>query len=167
MVEFGALGVTSFDSTSAFRQAFKDDKDNYHTAERTYTALRVPQVDGNPKLKASIQAGRIAQREAAEWEQVCLRLLRDYDVGNAPIQCVLEALHSYQQIFDGRRDYSTAYREILEESPWKKCSCGICEKVGIDVAIFRGSERNKRRGFHNVYAFRQRLDRELRAGRAA
>jgi hypothetical protein len=161
------LGITRSASTSAFRQAFKDDKDNYHTPERTYTALRVPQVDGNPKLKARIQAGRVAQRVAIEREQACLRLLRDYDVGNAPVQAVLDALSSYQEIFDGRRDYSAAYRKILEESPWKKCPCGICERAGIDVAIFRGSERNKRRGFHNVYAFRQRLDRELQAGRAA
>ena len=56
--------MTSFDSTSAFRQAFKDDKDNYHTADRTYTALRVPQVDGNPKLKARIQAGRVSPGES-------------------------------------------------------------------------------------------------------
>jgi hypothetical protein len=167
MAEFAALGVTSFDSTSAFRQAFKDDKDNYHTPERTYTALRVPQVDGNPKLKARIQAGRVAQREAIEREQACLRLLRNYDANKAPVRAVLNALTEYQDIFDGRRDYSAAYRKILEESPWKKCPCGICERAGIDVAIFRGSERNKRRGFHNVYAFRQRLDRELRAGRAA
>jgi len=167
MTEFAALGVTSFDSTSAFRQAFKDDKDNYHTPEQTYTALRVPQVDGNPKLKARIQAGRVVQREAAEREQACLRLLREYDAGNAPLQSVLDALSSYQEIFDGRRDYSAAYLKILEESPWKRCPCGICERAGIDVAIFRGSERNKRRGFHNVYAFRKRLDRELRTGRAA
>ena len=167
MTEFAALGVTSFDSTSAFRQAFKDDKDNYHTPDRRFTALRVPQVDGNPKLKADVQAGRVAQRDAVEREQACLRLLRDYDSGNAPVQTVLDALGSYQEIFGGRRDYSQAYRMTLEESPWKKCPCGICEQAGIDVAIFRGSERNKRRGFHNVYAFRQRLDRELRAGRAA
>jgi hypothetical protein len=167
MPKFSAFGVTSFDSTSAFRQAFKDDKDNYHTPERTYTALRVPQVDGNAKLKAQIQAGRVAQREAVEREQNCLRLLRQYDVGNAPMQAVLGALSSYQEIFDNGRDYSQAYRTTLEESPWKKCQCGICERAGIDVAIFRGSERNKRRGFHNVYAFRQRLDRELQAGRAA
>jgi hypothetical protein len=167
MAEFAALGVTSFDSTSAFRQAFKDDKDNYHTPERTYTALRVPQVDANPKLKARVQAGRVAQRDAVEREQACLRLLRDYDRGNVPVQTVLDALNSYQEIFDGRRDYGPAYRKTLERSPWKQCPCGICERAGIDVAIFRGSERNKRRGFHNVYAFRQRLDRELRAGRAA
>jgi hypothetical protein len=167
MAEFGALGVTSFDSTSAFRQAFKDDKDNYHTPDRTYTALRVPQVDGNPKLKARIQAGQVVQRIAAEREKACLRLLRDYDTGEAPVGAVLDALNSYQEIFDGRRDYSAAYREILEESPWKNCSCGICGHAGVDVAIFRGSERNKRRGFHNVYAFRQRLNRELRTGRVA
>jgi len=29
------------------------------------------------------------------------------------------------------------------------------------VAIFRGSERNKRRGFHNLFVFHQRLQREL------
>jgi hypothetical protein len=167
MAEFAALGVTSFDSTSAFRQAFKDDKDNYHTPEQTYTALRVPQVDGNPKLKARIQAGRVAQPAATQQEQACLHLLRDYDVGQAPVTAVLDALSGYQEIFDGRRDYRQAYRKTLEEAPWKQCPCGICESAGIDVAIFRGSERNKRRGFHNVYAFRQRLDRELRAGRAA
>jgi hypothetical protein len=167
MANFAALGVTSFDSTSAFRQAFKDDKDNYHTSERTYTALRVPQVDGNPAMKKHIQAGRINQRDAAEHEQACLHLLRDYDSGNAPVEEVLEALRGYQEIFGGRRDYSRAYREILDASPWKNCPCGICESAGIEVAIFRGSERNKRRGFHNVYAFRQRLNSELQAGRAA
>ena len=167
MAEFAGFGVTSFDSTSPFRQAFKDDKDNYHTLERTFTALRVPQVDGNPKLKAAIQAGRVAQRDAAEREQACMRLLRDFDAGRATVQRVLDALRGYQEIFDGRRDYSEAYRTILEQAPWKHCPCGICERAGIDVAIFRGSERNKRRGFHNVYAFRQRLNRELATGRAA
>jgi hypothetical protein len=167
MADFAAFGVTSFDSTSAFRQAFKDDKDNYHTADRTYTALRVPQVDGNAKLKARIQAGQVSQRDAVLQEQACLRLLRDYDAGQTPVHAILDALKGYQEIFDGRRDYSAAYRETLEESPWRNCICGICERAGIDVVVFRGSERNKRRGFHNVYAFRQRLDRELRAGSAA
>jgi hypothetical protein len=167
MTEFSTLGVTSFDSTSAFRQAFKDDKDNYHTADRTYTALRVPQVDGNPKLRARIQAGRVSQQDALGKEQACLRLLRGFDTGQASIEELLDALQDYQIIFDGRRDYSAAYREILEESPWRKCFCGICAQVGIDVIIFRGSERNKRRGFHNIYAFRQRLNRELESGGVA
>jgi hypothetical protein len=156
MPEFAAFGVASFDSTSAFRQAFKDDKDNYHTADRTYTALRVPQVDGNPKLKALIQAGRVSQREAVIAEQACMRLLCDYDAGHTSAGNVLDALTEYQKIFDG-----------LQEAPWRQCACGICARVGINVAIFRGSERNKRRGFHNIYAFRKRMDRELLTGSAA
>lgn len=167
IAEFYSYGVRSFDSTSAFRQAFKDDRDNYHTADRAYTAIRVPQVDGNPKLRAQIQAGRIAQQDAIRLERECLDALHGYDAGDVEIAKVIDVLQAYSEIFDARKDarkdYSEAYRETLTEAPWKKCQCGICAKAGIDVIIFRGSERNKRRGFHNIYAFRQRLERELGA----
>ncbi len=165
---FASLGVTSFDSTSAFRQAFKDDKDNYHTSQRTYTALRVPQVDANPKLKARIRAGEIRQEEALKRESECLNALRRYDAREAvKVQPVVDALRYYAELFDARASYETAYQEILEDVPWRSCRCGICEKAGINVAVFRGAERNKRRGFHNLYAFRQRLDHELSRRSAA
>jgi hypothetical protein len=164
MAEFASLGVTSFDSTSAFRQAFKDDRDNYHTPERTYTAIRVPQVDGNPKLKARIQAGRVSQDKAIRLEQASMQALRRYDAGEVDSGYVIDCLDAYEQMFDGRKDYGEAYREILEDAPWKTCPCGICASAGINVIIFRGSERNKRRGFHNIYAFRQRINRELEQG---
>jgi hypothetical protein len=167
MAEFASLGVTSFDSTSAFRQAFKDDRDNYHTLDRTYTAIRVPQVDGNPRLKARIQAGRVSQDKAIRLEQACLQALRRFEAGEAESGYVIDCLDAYEQILDGRKDYSQAYREILQDAPWKRCSCGICGDAGINVIIFRGSERNKRRGFHNIYAFRQRVDRELGQGAVA
>src|SRR5262249_867056 len=157
---FAKFGVTSFDSTSAFRQAFKDDKDNYHVLERTYTAVRVPQVDGNPKLKALIQAGRISQKEAIERERACLQALHGYDHGKVQLRQAIDALLRYEELFDGRQDYTDVYGETLQDAPWKKCKCGICERAGINVVLFRGSERNKRRGFHNIYVFRQRLDRE-------
>ena len=35
-------------------------------------------------------------------------------------------------------------------APWRECHCGLCAEHGIEIAIFRGSERNKRRGFHNL-----------------
>jgi hypothetical protein len=159
---FAGHGVTSFDSTSAFRQAFKDDHDNYHTLDRNYTALRVPQVDGNPKLKAKIRAGRLRQGHAIDREQACLQLLRAYDAGATTIDHVLDALRAYDEVlWDGRLDRTDAYRQLLEDRPWKYCPCGICGGVGIDVVIFRGSERNKRRGFHNVFVFHRRLQREL------
>lgn len=160
---FAELGVTSFDSTSAFRQAFKDDKDNYHTSDRTYTAIRVPQVDGNPKLKAKIMAGEIRQEDAIKRETECLRLLKSFDKGQSKAETVVEALQNYSALFDPKGTYYEAYLELLEDAPWKSCPCGICEKAAINVAVFRGSERNKRRGFHNLYAFRQRLDNEIRS----
>ena len=80
---------------------------------------------------------------------------------------MLAALSRYAALCEARGNYENAYRELLQQAPWKTCPCGICEKAGINVAIFRGSERNKRRGFHNLYAFRQRLDRELTASSAA
>ena len=45
------------------------------------------------------------------------------------------------------------YRKTLESRIWEKCHCEICENIGIDVVIFRGANRNKRRGFHNVKVF--------------
>jgi hypothetical protein len=160
---FAACGVTSFDSTSPFRQSFKDDKDNYYGPDRTYIALRVPQVDGNPRLKARIRAGRVDQALAVELEQRCLHLLRAYDAGEAAVGDVIGALARYEEVWEGLPERVAGYEEFLTEKPWKTCPCGICAAVGIEIAIFRGSERNKRRGFHNLFVFRQRLERQLAA----
>ena len=61
MPEFAEFGATSFDSTMAMRQAFMDDRNNYHTASGAYAAVRIPQVDGNPALKRAILAGEVPQ----------------------------------------------------------------------------------------------------------
>lgn len=53
------------------------------------------------------------------------------------------------------------YRKTLRSQPWNQCSCPICESLGIEVAIFRGNNRNRRRGFHNTYQFYQQFNREL------
>lgn len=160
--EFTSYGVTSFDSTSAFRQAFKDDRDNYHTADRTYTAIRVPQVDGLPWLKKQILAGNVDQSIAIERERACLRALQEYDAGEVSARQVIDALRRYGEII-GLKGYEGAYLDVLDDAPWRSCLCSICTKAGINVILFRGSERNKRRGFHNLYVFRRCLDRELDA----
>lgn len=162
---FKSLGVTSFDSTSAFRQAFKDERDNYYTPERTYVAVRVPQVDGNAKLKTAILSGRIEQDIAIRLERDCLRLLREYDAGATPLRPVLDALRAYEDLL-GAKSKIDSYEETLEARPWRDCGCGICGRIGIDIVLFRGSERNKRRGFHNLYVFSERLDRELKKERS-
>ena len=163
MPEFKSLGVTSFDSTSPFRQAFMDDTDNYYALETTYVALRVPQTDGNPALRRRIKAGEIDQMVAIKAERNCLKVLRAFDNGKATIDKAVSALRSYEKIYETKgRDRSDSYRRTLTAAPWKSCKCGICEDVGIEVMIFRGAERNKRRGFHNLAIFKRRLDRTFR-----
>jgi len=55
------------------------------------------------------------------------------------------------------------YRRTLKDRPWTRCDCGVCRGVGVEVVIFRGNNRNRRRGFHNVRDFYRNLkDRERR-----
>lgn len=160
---FSRYGVVSFDSTSPLRQAFKDDKDNYYTLDRTYCAIRVPQVQGNFRLEARIRSGEVDQDKARKAEQRCLQTLAEYDAGKRGIKTVLEALRDYAAIHDPRTDRTEANREVLEARPWRDCSCEICTRLGHHVILFRGAERNRRRGFHNVWVFYQRLARGLTA----
>jgi hypothetical protein len=113
------------------------------------------------KLKRNIEAGRIVQEDAVRLERQCMAALQQYTGDDGDTKKVLGLLREYDQVVGNRKDYTEAYGETLQDAPWKKCGCRICREAGINVVIFRGSERNKRRGFHNIYAFRQRIDREL------
>jgi hypothetical protein len=166
--EFATLGVTSFDSTSPFRQSFMDDKNNYHTADGAHMAIRVPQVDGNPALKRKVLAGEVSQAEAKRLERETLRLLRAYDEDDsrAPLKKVLETLREYERLVEGdklapkkkaKKSRIAEYEMLLQEKPWKNCNCGLCSKLGIQIAIFRGTERNKSRGFHNLAIFAAKI----------
>lgn len=162
---FDRYGVTSFDTTSPFLRAFKDATHNYYTRDRSYTALRVPQVEGNRPLEKLIRAGQVDQGRARVLEQECLGRLRQYDKGIGTVDGVLTPLLEYEELVSGgrtgRRNRADAYRKTLEDRPWASCPCEVCEKVGVEVIIFRGSERNKRRGFHNLYILYERLHHEL------
>lgn len=157
--EFASLGVTSIDSTSPFRQAFMDEDDNYHTRNENFVALKVPQTDGNPALIRRIKAGEVDQRKAMDAEKKCLDTLRNFDTGKRSLKHTIKVLREYELIYAKEGvNRSEKYERTLSQTPWKKCKCGICQKVGIEVVIFRGSERNKRRGFHNLSVFRNKLN---------
>ena len=161
VIRFRDYGVTSFDSTSPLRQAFKDERDNYYTMDRTYTAVRIPQVEGNPGLQKRIKAGQVPQELARQHERRCLDLLREYDAGRSSLDDVVAALRGYEQIYDPAHDHSDAYREVLAARPWSSCACDVCKALGYHVILFRGAERNRRRGFHNLWVLYRRLRREL------
>lgn len=158
---FATLGVSSFDSTSPFRQAFKDNRDNYYTPNRTYVAVRVPQVDGSTQLKARIRSGETSQDQTIKSERAALDLLRRYDRDDVELDPVLDALRDYSRLWNSKTDRTDQYRETLANRPWRACPCSLCQHIGIEIVLFRGSERNKRRGFHNLYVFEQRLRDQL------
>ncbi|MFF4625413.1 tRNA-guanine transglycosylase DpdA [Nonomuraea jabiensis] len=161
MDEFAMHGVTSFDSTSPFRQSWMDQRNNYHTEDMAYTAIRVPQVDGNPPLKRRILAGEISQTRAKSIERECMKRLRAYDAGSESVDRVIEIVEEYERLVEppDKKSRVPAYRVTLEAKPWKSCQCTLCATHGIEIAIFRGSERNKRRGFHNLSVFATKMHR--------
>jgi hypothetical protein len=162
---FDRYGVTSFDTTSPFLRAFKDAKQNYYTRQGAFTALRIPQVQGNARVENLIRSGAIDQLKARRLEQACLTRLRDYDAGRESVERVLDPLLEYEKLVgveaSARSDRRDAYVRTLTDRPWASCPCEVCQSIGVDVIIFRGSERNKRRGFHNLYVLYQRLHHEL------
>lgn len=157
MSEFEALGVASFDSTSAFRQSFMDERDNYHTLNRTYAAVKVPQVDGNVTLKRAILSGQVSQREAITAERNCLLALRAMDRGECSVDEALDAIVAYEDVIGVKKTYRSHYSETLHDAPWRHCKCGLCAKHGVEMVIFRASERNKRRGFHNLSVLAKKM----------
>lgn len=159
--DFAGFGVTSFDSTSPFRQAFKDEKDNYYTLDGSFVALRIPQVDGNTRLRRQVTAGLVDQRSARRLERDCLSRLRSYDKGGAGLEPALDAICEYAELLGTKKDRSDEYRRTLEAMPWKHCRCTVCREIGVEVVIFRGADRNRRRGFHNLAVFSERLSRQL------
>lgn len=161
VADFRRFGVASFDSTSPLRRAWLDNKVNYFTLESSYSALRVPQVDGNVRLQKRIRAGEVKQAHAFKAEKKCLKYLSEFDAGKRKEQSVLQALLDYEQIHDPGGDRSEKYREVLAARPWKDCSCEVCTALGHHVILFRGAERNRRRGFHNVHVFYQQLKQAL------
>ncbi|MER7063064.1 tRNA-guanine transglycosylase DpdA [Streptomyces albidoflavus] len=159
MEEFSKRGVASFDSTSAFRQAFMDERSNFHTAQDTYTAVRVPQVDGNPTLKRQILAGVVSQSAAIKAERECLHALRAYGSEQLDLTKAMVALETYLTLVDEKKwvKYHDKYKKTLADRPWKHCSCLLCKDLGVEIVIFRGTERNKRRGFHNMTVLQAKM----------
>jgi hypothetical protein len=155
MPRFTDYGVTSFDSTAPFRQAFMDDRDNYQVPSGDhYVAIRVPQVDANPSVKRRVLAGQLDQRELLQAERNCLETLRATGEDGRHTDQALAALEVYEDLLGVKRSYLGEYRRMLTDRPWEDCECSLCRKHGIEIAIFRGTERNKSRGFHNLSVLR-------------
>lgn len=165
--QFASLGVASFDSTSPLRQAFKDAKDNFYTMDREFTAIRIPQVEGNPSLQKLISSGRVKQDHARRLEQAALAAMRAFDRGGASLEATLDALQAYEDVYASGKSHRSEYAATLSARPWKDCACDVCRAIGHHVILFRGAERNRRRGLHNTWTFYRRLKRETALAQGA
>lgn len=99
------------------------------------------------------------QREVVLKEKSALNALKEFDRGNLSLDVTLDRVMDYESLFSTSLDViRRKYARTLEAHPWRSCRCNICKTIGIEVIIFRGSERNKRRGYHNLYQFYKSLD---------
>ena len=173
---FHSFDIASFDTTSPLIRAFKDAKQNYYLPGeglglRYFTSIRVPQALENPRLQRSVKRGHFRAEDLVAMESAALSSLRAFDRGEADLD---ETLHNilvysaplaeekpYEDCHDSVRMTCLAvrYRATLEAKPWKQCSCVICEHAAVDVIIFRGSNRNKRRGIHNLAVYKNHIER--------
>ncbi len=171
---FRHLGVTSFDSASPLRKAWLDSAANYHTLDgKTYAAIRIPKVDGyGVRIKRLLEADVSDRATLKSLEEDALTKLREFNLGLVTLESTLSSLLALDELLELPRDgqvnsqekarrlhrHTQMYQELLEEQPWKKCDCVICQEIGIEVVIFRGNDRNRRRGFHNTYIFHKRFN---------
>jgi queuine/archaeosine tRNA-ribosyltransferase len=173
--EFARHQITSFDSTSPLLRAFKDSKVNYFLpgsdgSLRYYIAIRIPQAIENNTLKRLVKYGRYTQEHLIQLERKALDSVRGYDRGIVSLEQTLDATTKYAAVLladpdpeakpvseQTLLDLRQRYRKTLEEKPWKECDCQICRDISIEVIIFRSSNRNKRRGIHNLHVYYQHI----------
>jgi hypothetical protein len=66
-----------------------------------------------------------------------------------------EASPSRRAETEGRQ--RKVYAQTLGDRPWERCDCRVCRESGVEALIFRTSNRNKRRGIHNLHVFHTHL----------
>jgi hypothetical protein len=160
--KFRELKVDSFDSASYFRKAWLRSDQNYLAPSgKWYAALRVPMTsDGRTRKKLEESGLDIDQLEEQETE--VLKLLSKFDRDEIGVQEVLDAVIEYDEQLTRTSDahsMRSKYEQTLRDRPWKSCTCPFCTKTGIHMLIFRGSNRNKRRGAHNTLMLYSSLER--------
>jgi hypothetical protein len=167
-------GVTSFDTTSPLLRAFKDARKNYWARTPNgdlsyYTAIRIPQATENNKLKQKALEGSLNQEDVRLLEDAALQGVRAYAARSASLDQGLDAVMDYwaalnwdEEASPSRRADAAAkqrkvYASTLVDRPWERCSCRVCREAGVEALIFRTSNRNKRRGIHNLHVFHTHL----------
>lgn len=164
---FSRLGVTSVDSASFLRQAWMRTTTSYVMPGESFAALRIPEAGKSFRAKRMNEQAGLSDAAISRMERNALRSVREYAARQGSLDSALNALLEYDRFVTADRvDLSGPYRNTLEKRPWELCECEICQQAGVEVVIFRGNNRNRRRGFHNTYVFYRLLDQALRGDTA-
>ena len=159
--KFRVLNVNSFDSATYFRKAWLRSDQNYLGADGDwYAAIRVPPTS-DPRTFIRLKESGLSERKIKEREQSVIMSLRRYANRKVSLKKCLNDILKYDALLDRadaeRGDAELDYRRTLKERPWERCPCTVCQTIGIHALIFRGYNRNKRRGAHNTLQLYTRL----------
>lgn len=179
--QFAPHRIESFDSTSPLIRAFKDARSNFYVLKNGgldyYSAIRIPQALENPRLARAAREGKLNQEKLLELERKALSAVRNCDRGLVGPANAADCVADYACLLEEEAPPDSPNRDALRNSirestertlrdrPWATCPCEICRTASVEVIIFRSSNRNKRRGFHNLGVFyrhvRRLLDKDL------
>lgn len=176
--EFTDYGIASIDTTSPLLRAFKDNRKNFFMPNSGvsldyYTAIRIPDATESRGLDLLKKKGHLTQSQLSSAEGEALSCLRALDKGEVAPSVALDAVMQYARLTSvdpksGRAASAKVisalqaeYARMLKDRPWQNCPCAVCRRVGVEVAIFRSSNRNKRRGFHNIWVFNEQMKKTI------
>jgi hypothetical protein len=158
---FKQLGVSSFDSASYLRKAWLRSDQNYLAADGAswYSTIRVP-ISTTIRMVEAAEEQHISGDDLRRMESACLSALHAFDGSSKSRKAVIESVNAYGPLLERRGEdnhFIEKHRTLLTDQPWEKCRCAVCREVGIEVVVFRGAGRNKRRGLHNTWVFYHKI----------
>ncbi|OLE78699.1 MAG: hypothetical protein AUG74_01725 [Bacteroidetes bacterium 13_1_20CM_4_60_6] len=157
--ELARLGVTSFDSASLLRKAWLSKDENYYLDDKTaYAAVRIPHSSRSTRIRARLASGEMKSERLHDLETDALAAARNYALGEVDLEMAVSAIAKYDFAALGLRgDIRRDLRRTLRAKPWEQCACPLCCKIGVEIILHRGNDRNRRRGFHNLWVFHKYL----------
>ena len=158
---FQNLGVSSFDSASYLRKAWMSSDRNYLAPDGKgwYGTIRIP-MSTSKAMRDAAKSQSISTEQLEELESQCLSNLDDFDGTPESKKKVLESVDEYGPLLQRKGEgnhFKDEHEKLMSDQPWKKCKCPVCKNLGIQVVVFRGANRNRRRGFHNTWVFYHKL----------
>jgi hypothetical protein len=158
---FRQLGVSSFDSASYLRKAWLRSDQNYLAADGAswYSTIRVPISTTTRMVEAAEEQG-ISGDNLRRMESACLSALHAFDGSPKSRKAVIDSVNAYGPLLERRGEdnhFVEKHCTLLTDRPWEKCRCTVCREVGIEIVVFRGAGRNKRRGLHNTWVFYHKI----------